>query len=97
MAKVVADRDGHVADAGGRGHGPVGGGEFLVARAHVDERADVRRERAGAAAGEAVHGTNDDEVCRCASAAELGGHVVLGEAPLGGLAVAVRLPSGEPL
>ena len=28
-------------------------------------------------------------------AAELGGHVVLGEAPLGGLAVAVRLPGGE--
>ena len=30
-------------------------------------------------------------------AAELGGQVVLGEAPLGGLAVAVRLPGGEPL
>jgi len=77
MAKVVADRDGHVADAGGRGHGPVGGGEFLVARAHVDERAVVRRERAGAAG---VHGTNDDEVCGCASSTELGGReLVRGE------------------
>ena len=72
---MVADRDGHVADAGGGGHGAVSGGELLIARANIGERAPVRRERAGAAG---VHSTQDDEVRGCTSSAALGGRERVG-------------------